>query len=476
VTPGGHALGTLCVLDTVPRDLTEFQRNSLELLAREIMAHLALRRGLEETRRTNLMLSALAEAQSSFIVDADPSATFTGLLDLLLTLTGSEYGFIGEVLADAEGAPYIHILGHAITDISWDEPTSALYQEHAARGMEFHNLHTLFGAALTSKQVVIANDPGGDPRRGGLPSGHPAMHAFLGLPIMVEGQMVGLAGMANRPDGYDQALVDFLAPFLATCGTLIAALRANARRRDAEARLEAQNVRLRELDALKDELLATVSHELRTPLTSIVSFIALLRGDDAVSADHAEALEIIDRNAHRLLDLVADLLLFASIESNTVTLVRVDCDLAVVARDCVASIAPRAVARDIDIDLAATPAPVHADAQRLAQVLDNLLSNAVKFTEPGGRIRVRVGTEDGVAIIEVDDNGIGIPVDELPGLFERFTRASNATRGAIPGTGVGLAIVKKLTEMHGGTVSVQSAEGAGARFRVEIPGGWEATA
>ena len=336
-------------------------------------------------------------------------------------------------------------------------------------------MHTLFGAALTSKQVVIANSPGTDPRRGGLPPGHPDMRGFLGLPIVVDGQLVGLAGVANRPDGYDEALVASLEPFLATCGTLINALRSNARRRDAEARLEAQNVRLRELDALKDELLAMVSHELRTPLTSILSFIELLRGDDTVSTDHAEALEIIHRNAHRLLDMVADLLLFASIESNTVTLVRTDFDLAMVARDCVASFGPRASARDIDIDLAATPTPLHADAQRIAQVLDNLLSNAVKFTESGGRIRVRVGAEDGAAIIEVDDNGMGIPAVDLPGLFERFKRAGNATRGAIPGTGVGLAIVKKLTEMHGGTVSVQSVEGAGARFRVEIPLAWEAT-
>ncbi|MGE3858292.1 MAG: GAF domain-containing protein, partial [Dehalococcoidia bacterium] len=275
VTPEGHALGTLCVLDTVPRVLNDFQQNALRLLSREVMAHLALRRSLEESRRANLMLRTLAEAQSGFIIDADPSSTFTSLLDLLLQLTDSEYGFIGEVLMDAAGAPYVHILGHAITDISWDEPTSALYQEHAAHGMEFHNLHTLFGAALTTKQVVISNDPAHDERRGGLPSGHPAMHAFLGLPIYVEGQMVGLAGVANRPRGYDEALVEFLDPFVATCGTLINALRENARRRAAEERLEAQNVRLRELDALKDELLATVSHELRTPLTSILSFLEL---------------------------------------------------------------------------------------------------------------------------------------------------------------------------------------------------------
>ncbi len=469
VTPAGHALGTLCVLDTVPRVLTEFQRSSLNLLAREVMAHLALRRSLEESRRANLMLGALATAQSGFIIDGDPSATFTGLLDLLLTLTDSDYGFIGEVLTDEDGAPYVRVLGHAITDISWDEATHALYQEHAARGMEFHNLQTLFGAALTTRQVVIANNPGDDPRRGGLPSGHPAMHAFLGLPIYVEGQMVGLAGVANREGGYDDALVAFLEPFVATCGTLISALRANARRRDAEERLAAQNVRLRELDALKDELLATVSHELRTPLTSILSFLQLLREEAGVTASQSEALEVIDRNAHRLLDLVADLLLFASIESNALTLEQADFDLAQTARQSVDSIIPRAAARDISVDLDAAPTRMHGDERRIAQVIDNLLSNAVKFTEPGGRVRVRVAHDIANATIEVDDNGIGIPTADLPGLFERFTRAANATRGAIPGTGVGLAIVKKLTEMHGGAVSVESTEGAGARFCVTIP-------
>ncbi|MGE3857865.1 MAG: sensor histidine kinase, partial [Dehalococcoidia bacterium] len=133
------------------------------------------------------------------------------------------------------------------------------------------------------------------------------------------------------------------------------------------------------------------------------------------------------------------------------------------------SIGPRAASRDIDVDLAVTPVRLTGDARRIAQVVDNLLSNAVKFTSPGGRVRVRVGTEGEHAFVEVDDNGIGIPAADLAGLFERFTRAANATRGAIPGTGVGLAIVKKLTEMHGGVVSVESTEGAGARFRVEIP-------
>ena len=197
----------------------------------------------ERTRRRTLcdgralaeyarLLEAIGQAQSRFIADADPGVVFADLLQKLLDLTGSAYGFIGEVLRDQEGRPYLQT--HAITDISWSEETRRLYEANERTGFRFENLQNLFGAAIRSGAAVIANDAPNDPRRGGLPPGHPSLDAFLGLPLSHGDEMMGVAGVANRAGGYDQALVDRLAPFARTVAGLIWAQRHERERRRAE--------------------------------------------------------------------------------------------------------------------------------------------------------------------------------------------------------------------------------------------------
>lgn len=168
-----------------------------------------------------LLLSIIAKAQETFITEQDRRRAFDELLRDILQLTASEYGFIGEVLYAEDGAPYLKT--YAITNIAWNAETRAFYEANAPKGMEFFNLNTLFGAALSSGKAVIANDPYHDPRRGGLPAGHPALNAFLGLPIHHNGKLVAMLGLANKPDGYDQALIDFLAPLTVTIGQLVTA-------------------------------------------------------------------------------------------------------------------------------------------------------------------------------------------------------------------------------------------------------------
>jgi PAS domain S-box-containing protein len=185
------------------------------------------------------LLSAITHAQSLFIADADNRSVFEQLLQDLLSLTDSEYGFIAEVLYQNDGTPYLKT--HAITNIAWDEETRGFYQQYSPSGMEFYNLDTLFGAAITSAQPVIANQPDTDPRRGGLPPGHPALNAFLGIPIHYNGQLNAMVGMANRPEGYDQALIDFLAPLTTTIGQLLAALQNTRARRQTEHALAQAN-------------------------------------------------------------------------------------------------------------------------------------------------------------------------------------------------------------------------------------------
>jgi len=188
----------------------------------------------------------IGRVQSRYIRAAPPREVFEPLLTDLLQWTGSEYGFMAEVLHDAHGAPYLRI--EVLTNIAWDDATRALVERHARGGpqdaLEFHNLNTLFGAALVTRAVVISNQTGTDTRRGGLPPGHPPLNAFLGVPLFHGGEMVGMLGMANRAGGYDQALVDHLQPLFTSVAAISGAVRAERARGVAEQALRTQQEQL----------------------------------------------------------------------------------------------------------------------------------------------------------------------------------------------------------------------------------------
>jgi PAS domain S-box-containing protein len=164
------------------------------------------------------------------------------MLSIMLRLSDSAFGFVGEILTDPDGRRYLK--AHALTNISWDDPTRKFYEENALNGLEFRNLDTLFGAVIRTEQAVIANDPANDPRRGSLPQNHPPLDSFLGLPMFAGKTMVGMLGLANRPGGYDQAVVDFLEPFAGACGAVLAAIQADAEQARVGAELRLTDERL----------------------------------------------------------------------------------------------------------------------------------------------------------------------------------------------------------------------------------------
>jgi PAS domain S-box-containing protein len=234
--------------------------------------------------------------------------------------------------------------------------------------------------------------------------------------------------------------------------------------------LAEQNERLRELDRMKDDFVASVSHELRTPLTSIRGYLELVREDGGLDEEQDRMLGIVDRNADRLLGLVTDLLFIAEVDAGKLKLERHRVQLGDVAGESVEAASPHARVAEIELNLDADDRlVVDGDRARLAQVFDNLISNAIKFTPAGGRIDVRVFRSDAAAVVEVSDTGSGIPEEEREHLFERFFRTSGAIRAAVQGTGLGLAIVVAIAASHGGTVRCESAEGGGAKFLVSLP-------
>jgi signal transduction histidine kinase len=232
------------------------------------------------------------------------------------------------------------------------------------------------------------------------------------------------------------------------------------------------NKELRHVDRLKDEFVALVSHELRTPLTSIIGYVSALKRGRAgiVPTKQLEVLTIVDRNAQRLSRLVSDLLTMAEADAGELQLETEPFELGAVVRQSVESARPHADDQRVVLALSCPDGMrVRADQGRLLQVFDNLVSNAIKFSRAGGTVDVGVSSEGDSAVITVRDEGIGIALAEQEHLFRRFFRASTATSREIQGTGLGLSIVKRIVELHQGTIEVSSREGVGTTFMVNLP-------
>ena len=243
--------------------------------------------------------------------------------------------------------------------------------------------------------------------------------------------------------------------------------RRQALKREKEARLEAEAA-----NRVKDEFLSTLSHELRTPLTAIMGWADLLLHDEVDPGKRLQALETIFRNANSQCQLINDLLEVSRIITGKLRLEFVACELQSVIEAAVQSIRPTAEAKGVRLQVLLEPhvEPVFGDSERLQQVVWNLLSNGVKFTRKGGLVQVTLQRINSHVEIVVSDTGIGINSDFLPHVFDRFRQADGSTTRNYGGLGLGLAIVRHLVELHGGTAWAESAgRDQGAKFTVRLP-------
>ena len=242
-----------------------------------------------------------------------------------------------------------------------------------------------------------------------------------------------------------------------------------------QAALEQEQRARREIEAastLKDEFPMTLSHELRTPLTAIYGWVRMLEKNALSTDQRARAIEAIDRNARAQARLIDDLLDVSRAISGKLRLDPQPCNIAGVAYAAAESLRPALDAKRIRFEstVDASMDPIVADADRLQQIIWNLLSNAIKFTAEGGTVQLRIERAASHVEIAVSDTGIGIDPDFLPHVFERFRQAETGSRRRFTGLGLGLAIARHLTELHGGTITAES-EGTnkGATFRVMLP-------
>jgi PAS domain S-box-containing protein len=231
-----------------------------------------------------------------------------------------------------------------------------------------------------------------------------------------------------------------------------------------------QNIRLRELTQMKDDVVATVSHELRTPITSIRGFIELLLdGSTEMTDDTMKMLRTIDRNSEQLQRVAEDLLSDPG-AGHGLRVAFTELELNHLAGDAVDAFQTTATTAGISVSVEpGDKIYVFGDPTRLHQLVGNLLSNAIKFTPRGGRVQVVVDTAEGFARVQVRDDGPGIPLGERDQLFERFYRLASSTEMGVPGTGLGLAIAKSVAEAHEGFIDIADTPGWSTTFRVYLP-------
>jgi signal transduction histidine kinase/class 3 adenylate cyclase len=249
-----------------------------------------------------------------------------------------------------------------------------------------------------------------------------------------------------------------------------AEFQARVSERRARQELEVSNRKLLELDRLKSEFFANISHEIRTPLTLTLGAFQTL-GKSGLSEEAAALVKGGIRNASRLLFLINELLDLAKFDSGRATLQKRCIDFAALVRGVVTNF-DSSPTRRIHLKGLSEPVPIEGDSRQLKKVLYNLLSNAFKFSDPQeGRVWIRLVVKDQTIELEVEDNGIGIPRDQLTRIFDRFTQVEGGATRRYEGSGIGLALVKEIIGLHGGTIAAESDLGRGSIFTITVPRG-----
>lgn len=456
ITHDGFNLGTLCLVDSKPRhELSAEQRATLADLAAMVVDELELRLAAHKIAQTDAALIEVTQGVSAAIGEA----FFYSLVQHLAKALGVDYAFIGELAGkDQEKVRTISLCA----------------QSEILDNLDYSLVNT------PCQQVIRQGKPCCYPR--GLQAQFPGnlllaemeADSYIATPLLDStGCVLGLFGVMARKPLENIQLAESLLTIFATRATAeLERKRAEQERaqllvREQRARAEAEAA-----NRMKDEFLAVLSHELRSPLNPIIGWSGMLRTQKLNAATTARALETIERNAKLQADLIEDLLDVSRMIRGKLSLNVCPVNLIPIVQAAMETVQLAAAAKSIRLESVLNPAVglISGDPNRLQQIVWNLLSNAIKFTPSGGRVEIKLDCTDSHAQIEVSDTGKGIEADFLPYVFERFRQADSTSTRSQNGLGLGLAIVRHLTELHGGTVRVDSpGEGQGAIFTVQLP-------
>jgi signal transduction histidine kinase len=362
-------------------------------------------------------------------------------------------------------------------------PDSGLLETRAAYGLESeYAMHStkrigegIAGWVAEHKQALLL---GKDPPRGDLGThykAHRNITSALSLPLRAGDRCVGVLNVnrINHPEAFREHHREILRLFAEHVGGVIERAQTMDRLGTRALELEAANVKLAELNRMKDVFLSTASHELKTPLTSVIAYAELLDdgGPNLPQPQHREFLKRLRGEAQRLLGLIDDILDLSRLETGKLRLRREGVDLNAVVHQAVETTTPLAEKHHVTLleDLGADLELLLLDGVKMRQVVINLLNNAVNFTPDGGTVRVSTRYDSNSVLLEVKDQGPGVSPEDSSQIFEIFSQATGSGPGRSVGTGIGLHLVKRLVELHGGMVGVSSAPGQGSTFWVRLP-------
>lgn len=444
--------GALSAAILVATDITErkqAEQERAQLLLREQQARQAAERAAERTARLQAVTAALSKA----ITPSDVAAV---VIDQGLAALGAHIGVVAVLTTDATRFELVRAIGYPPQVLeAWqyfpaDAPVPIADAVRSRQPVLLESLEARNASYPNLGDLHLVTGSG----------------ALAAIPLIVDERALGGIGLSFPGSrAFSEEDRGFMLTLAHQCAQAIERSRLYEAERRARAEAEAAN-------RIKDEFLATVSHELRTPLASMLGWARLLRTGNLDHATMRRALDTIERSATAQVRLIEDLLDVSRIITGKLRLHIRPIELPAIIEEAVDSVRPAAEAKGIQLDLMLDPftGPISGDPDRLQQVLWNLVSNAVKFTPEGGCVQLRLEYEPSHARITVIDTGIGIHQDFLPYVFDCFRQADSTDTRRHGGLGLGLAIVRHLVELHGGTVGVESpGEGRGATFVVRLP-------
>jgi PAS domain S-box-containing protein len=432
------------------------------------------KRAEEELREQSEVIEIINSVGQTLAGELDLHKLVQAVTDAATELTGAHFGSFFYNVLDEQGASYTL---YTLSGV----PREAFAHFPMPRATD------LFGPTFRGEGALRIDDVKADPRYGnnspyyGMPEGHLPVTSYLAVPVVSRsGEVLGGLFFGHPEAGVfgerHARLVEGLAA-QAAIAMDNARLFETAQRARAEAEQAAsENARLyreaQESSRLKDEFLATVSHELRTPLTAILGWAHMLRTEQFNGDSAVKAFETIERNARAQAQLIDDLLDVSRIITGKLRIDIRPVDPNFFIETAIEAVSPAAEAKGVRLQkvMDTGVVSVAGDPVRLQQVIWNLLANAVKFTPRGGRVQIRLERVNSHVEIAVSDNGAGIAPDFLPHVFDRFRQADQRITRRHGGLGLGLAIVRHLVELHGGTVKAESAGlEQGSTFTVLLP-------
>jgi PAS domain S-box-containing protein len=403
----------------------------------------------------------LSKVRSKFIeFSRDKKAFFEFVLDRIINITGSEYGFIGEILG-SDNEKYLKTF--ALTDISWNQQTRDFFNAHSSQGLEFRNLDTLFGEVIKSGELLITNDAPHHPKASGIPEGHPAINSFMGIPILSNGVIIAMVGLANKKQGYHVDDHTYLTPFIELIGEIIQTIKLS-HELEEQRRLTLHNAKLASIG----ELAAGVGHEINNPLAIILGQLEMMKM-------HTEDKNIFDSylqsfyqktliGIERITNIVKGLRSFARMDENEFVIF----NLSELINETIVMLVDIyrndgvVINSKIDTDLF-----VNGSRGRLQQVLVNLLNNSrdALLDANEKKINIVARRENDRIVIYLSDTGVGVKKELKEKIFDPFFTTKEVNKG----TGIGLALASSIMRDHQGALVLDDRTDIGTTFIMSLP-------